>query len=249
MFSDVWNSFARTIRDAFGYFLRPTIFIEERNLLQNLPGFLVLVLATFVLALLAVLPISLWPSDGADALENVISELDLPLWQMLLLGSVFAPLVEETSFRAPLRPTPLMLALAASLWAMMLTSLLFTGVFAASLPWNEMISLILILFVTAGTGVAVFVGLRQATILRQIQSFYARRFALVFWISVAAFGLVHLTNYIGFSWAVHAPVALLLVLPQIVAGIMLGYARMRYGLIAAILAHGLYNAILISIAF
>ena len=83
-------------------------------------------------------------------------------------------------------------------------------------------------------------------IARKIQLFNMRKtwektFPYVFYLSVVAFGLVHITNFEGYRsylWAIP-----LLTLPQLVIGVFLGYTRIRYGLIWSILFHSMHNAI------
>ena len=61
-----------------------------------------------------------------------------------------------------------------------------------------------------------------------------------------AFGLMHITNFEpSLNIYLLAPI---LVAPQILIGINLGYLRVRFGLIWSILFHAFYNGILMSIA-
>lgn len=68
-------------------------------------------------------------------------------------------------------------------------------------------------------------------------------FKIVFWVLTLLFGFVHLTNYeITSSIMIFS---LFLVLPQIVLGALLGFIRVRFGLIWAIGLHAVYNLILL----
>jgi len=70
----------------------------------------------------------------------------------------------------------------------------------------------------------------------------ASYFRIIFYISVILFGAVHITNFeISPTVLVLMP---LLVAPQLVAGIFLGYTRVKLGLIWAILLHAFHNALL-----
>ena len=69
-------------------------------------------------------------------------------------------------------------------------------------------------------------------------------FPLIFYLSVLLFGAVHLFNFeyeAGFYGF-----AILLILPQLSAGIFLGFIRIKLGLGWAILLHALHNFILLS---
>lgn len=71
----------------------------------------------------------------------------------------------------------------------------------------------------------------------------SRFFKVAFWTLTLAFSLVHLGNFPGISqyWYL-AP---LLVSPQLALGIFLGFVRVRFGLLSAMLFHAAYNGILL----
>lgn len=71
----------------------------------------------------------------------------------------------------------------------------------------------------------------------------SRYFKAAFWSLTLAFALVHLTNYPGISQ--HWYLAPLLISPQLCLGIFLGFVRVRFGLLSAILFHAAYNGILL----
>lgn len=74
-------------------------------------------------------------------------------------------------------------------------------------------------------------------------AWFTAAFPALFTLSIAVFGLSHLSNY------PHVSLALLpMVLPQVWAGLLLSFARMRIGLVAAVLIHGAANGIAISLA-
>ena len=68
-------------------------------------------------------------------------------------------------------------------------------------------------------------------------------FSIVFWILTLIFGFYHITNFeITKTILLLSP---LLVLPQIIVGGILGYVRIRFGLLWAIGLHAAYNLILL----
>lgn len=69
--------------------------------------------------------------------------------------------------------------------------------------------------------------------------FWKKHLGVFFYLSVLVFGLMHLYNFSGQIGLLHV----LLVLPQLSAGLVLGYIRMSYGIGASIFAHCVYNAI------
>jgi membrane protease YdiL (CAAX protease family) len=68
-------------------------------------------------------------------------------------------------------------------------------------------------------------------------------FKYAFYMSVLLFGVVHIFNFQGDAQLYFfAP---LLIAPQLIAGIFLGYIRVKLGLKWSILLHASYNTILI----
>lgn len=77
-----------------------------------------------------------------------------------------------------------------------------------------------------------------------LQDLRRRAFPLIFWGSALLFGMLHLGNYEG---GLTHPVLLLAVVPQFLVGAVLGYVRMRFGLLAAMGFHASYNGVLIGL--
>ncbi|MFI8605767.1 CPBP family intramembrane glutamic endopeptidase [Cellulophaga baltica] len=69
-------------------------------------------------------------------------------------------------------------------------------------------------------------------------------FSYAYYGSVFLFGAVHLTNFE--TYADHLWLAPILVLPQTAAGIFLGFARVKLGLVWSMLLHALHNGILLA---
>ncbi|MDO1514637.1 CPBP family intramembrane metalloprotease [Maribacter confluentis] len=69
-------------------------------------------------------------------------------------------------------------------------------------------------------------------------------FPKIFYAFTILFGLVHISN---FEWSTQVILfAPLLVAPQICAGFILGFIRIKFGLLWSIILHGLYNLILLA---
>jgi hypothetical protein len=151
-----------------------------------------------------------------------IKEKKIYLFFMVVFG---APIIEETIFRYQLKN-----------W------------YLAFLGWAVLIA-ILIRFVTpAHPYIGVVIALVMIIIpfyfkkakLERLK-FIAKFFKYHFYITALIFGLSHIHNYnqpFQYGWGI-----LLLVLPQLFIGIVLGYVRMRFGLKNAIILHAAYNFI------
>ena len=71
-------------------------------------------------------------------------------------------------------------------------------------------------------------------------------FPYVFWGCAVIFGLIHMTNYAGSGFQ---PLLMLMVIPQFIIGAILGFVRMRYGLLQAIGFHAAYNSVFVGLSF
>lgn len=79
---------------------------------------------------------------------------------------------------------------------------------------------------------------------RATAAFIERHFRTLVWLSALVFGLAHISNYQSDAqspWWIHP----LFVLPQMGLGLLLAYARTRYGLAGSIVLHFLFDALLV----
>ncbi|TAM91018.1 MAG: CPBP family intramembrane metalloprotease [Candidimonas sp.] len=169
-------------------------------------------------------PIALAAATAGGA-QSRLNLLNIP-WLSALL---WAPIVEELVFRYGLRH------LAQAIW-------LFPASLAAMLMGLHWYSALLLAAVLAGCWVPMAVGARFAR--RPLPWRWRRRYWAVFpWVfhaSCLLFAAAHLANF-SFDGT---PLWLmpLLVLPQWLTGTVLGWQRMRRGVGASMLLHGIFNA-------
>ena len=80
----------------------------------------------------------------------------------------------------------------------------------------------------------------------RLNNFWAACFRWIFFIIATIFGLIHLLNY-EFSMAVllFAPI---LIAPQFIAGLGMGYLRVKYSFILGLFFHSISNAILLAVS-
>ena len=94
-------------------------------------------------------------------------------------------------------------------------------------------------------GVALHLG-QKRSLLKTVRKVWGKFYGWIFYLMAVAFGLMHIMNFeSSLNIYLLAPI---LVAPQILIGINLGYLRVRFGLIWSILFHAFYNGILMSIA-
>ncbi len=155
-------------------------------------------------------------------LEDILSELSA--WLILFLLVVMAPVVEEIIFRLPLRPIALSLSIPISIAIIYLL-----GLFRINPAISSVVGFMLL-------GFNIYLATRHLKIPR-LQQFYTRFPRPIFYLSAILFGAIHIGNYNSRVWALMP----LLVLPQCVLGLLLGFVRVRYGLGWAIFTHAFHN--------
>lgn len=144
-----------------------------------------------------------------------------------------APIGEEVLFRGWLTGRP------RALWLLAMAILAGLLLIAVSLHWHDQAA-------SLGFVTAVLAALVGWLVLRRRADpprWFVRGFAVWFYVSVAVFGMAHMANFPRLSWTL-----LPMVLPQLWAGLVFGYLRMRHGLVASILAHACGNTAALAVA-
>ncbi len=196
---------------------------------EGLAGVLRLYIVDFaamsVLGVLAVTALAL----GFEFPSNSLNEITLTpsVIAMIVLA---APLLEEIAFRSWLSGRP-------GHWLALLImgAVIFTATMTDATRSDAAIN-----FKAIGAALIMGAGMFAALrLLRQRPPFpwFARGFPVIFWLVTLAFALVHLTNYTEGTLLILLP----LVVPQFIAGALFGYARVQYGLWAAMLLHAMHN--------
>ncbi|MEM7730440.1 MAG: CPBP family intramembrane glutamic endopeptidase [Pseudomonadota bacterium] len=206
---------------------------------------------------------------GEDALRHLMQLLALSLAFVVVSSSVLGGIIAAVTGGVPenMNATlgeaePVMLVLAAVLFAPVIEEVLFRswlgGARLCLLGLPVLLSLLAVGTAAGQVGPMLSFGLAGAlsVLILSIARRYSelspeaqraarwRLFPTAFYGSALLFAMLHLSNYEGgFS----SPVMALAVLPQFVVGLVLGYVRMRFGLVAAIIFHALYNFVLVGL--
>lgn len=88
--------------------------------------------------------------------------------------------------------------------------------------------------------------LEEAIFRLPIGAWLGKYFKLVYWSLTIGFALLHLTN---FSVSFPLYLAPLLILPQFLLGIIIGFVRLGWGFWYGVLFHALHNGILVGLTF
>lgn len=164
---------------------------------------------------------------------------------LFLLASIWAPLVEESAFRLSLRLSAKKLSFSLAIAFLFLSRVAFEKFlpdwFLSILTLSGMISFLLSLAILF---LIFFALLRIKIIFNFLQRIFSSYFPFIFYSSCLIFASLHIFNYYGASrvW----PIMPMLVLPQFILGILLGFVRLRFGFPYALAIHSFHNAITIA---
>lgn len=153
---------------------------------------------------------------------------------LLALAGVLAPLWEETAFRLPLAP----FHAARVLPALALFGVLVVPSKSPQVQWLIGAPLLVAALVCVPALVSRSWNARVST-------WWSEHFRWILTLSILGFGLAHAGNY---QFSAQKPTTLLLipllVMPQLIAGVLLAYARLKLGFWFAVLLHSGVNTVL-----
>lgn len=171
--------------------------------------------------------LELWRGAGAEPQEVAGRSVGLMSgWQGWLIAAGYAPLMEELAFRLYLGRQPGQMVLS--------FSMLFGIWWGGGAFWLDLNQPVSNVAAFAGCMAAAYMLVSRLPVLQQLP----QRQLVVF--SILLFGLAHLLNYPALNGYIR-PLVLLLALPQMLAGWMLAWVRMRLGFGEAVLLHGAIN--------
>jgi membrane protease YdiL (CAAX protease family) len=186
-------------------------------------------LALHLLGLIVLLVVlSGW--QQVSGIEGPVAFEMFPTKYLIPLAVLAAPLLEETVFRGWLSGRP------RALW------LLLCLIVAVAVPMLVVLSQVQTVILLVAALIAALTGwivLRR----RGPAAWFTGNFKAIFYASAVIFGLIHVFNY-----GTPTPAVLPMILPQVWAGLTLGYLRLRIGLPAAMLVHGTSNGLALLLA-
>lgn len=180
----------------------------------------------FIQAFVILLFVSILPAVLNLIVDIPVNKIETSGFFIIIGIIVLAPIIEEVFFRLWLKPLYINYLL-----------LLFILVCVVVLSFLKKQFLV--------TGITGFLIIALTFLLagkkiKAIQRFVLKYFKYLFFLSALMFGLVHLFNIEHFS-IVALVVSPVLILPQFVAGLFLGFIRMKFGIFYSILFHSLIN--------
>jgi hypothetical protein len=159
---------------------------------------------------------------------------------------IFVSVIEELTFRLPLRHSAINLTISALLFTFSVGDLLLKFSSFGFVTTKERLLWGAVFAILVAS--VVFVLLLVEPVKRLTRNIWIDYFRPILYVSCFAFGLVHLFNY-RFTSLTAATLLLapLLVSPQIISGFVFAFARMRLGLIWCIVLHSAHNLVVLLI--
>jgi len=168
---------------------------------------------------------------GFKVPENELDKLNLGPTALVAIIAIL-PIGEEIAFRCWLSGRAGHVV-ASSAFIVGVTILVISG------PQPHPVLVLGDLLITATVAWSAVFWLRH----RAAMGFFKRHFAAFYFASSLVFALAHLSNYSQIPVLILLP----LVIPQLLVGLVLGYARVTYGLWSDIMLHIMHNGVLIGL--
>ena len=223
---------ARTTREMAAFVRAPTLAVPRASdPVGELARLFAINCAAVLVAALFLFPAMLLSETEMSG--GMAAMFDRPAWQIFLIVVIAGPVMEELLFRHWLSGRAAWLIALAGIAAWVTGGWALREADAASTTASLVLGAA-ILVVVAG---AVWATRRHGA-----PAWYARVFPLVFWAQALLFGFVHVFNYDGSNLALLLP----FVLPQLIGGLIWGYARLRIGWWANTVMHMAYNLVAVA---
>lgn len=222
---------------------------EQKKFSTKLINFLRLWIIQFgvaiVLGIIVTIVATIVKYDMNDNLVNSVLD-KLPIFTIIFLTVIFAPISEELTFRLFLKYSPFRFGFSLSFITLFVLGILEQfHIYSLSLIRYQLgiidpvVYSIVYIIVGLALGSLVGVVFKAFTNQQFIEKIYKKIFPLLFYLSAIGFGLMHISNYPNFGniWYL-APV---FVLPQLVIGFFLAYIRTKYGFKWSVALHAMHN--------
>ena len=219
------SEYKKMVHEFLNYVKNPTYTVEESTMPNQLKIASIKQLLKFKLSLLPVILLIIFFAKKLTGAESVAWDKN---WTNYLMIVAFAPIFEELTFRYALKysKTAISIMLVMVVWL----------IARFTVKSNQDIALIV------GIAFTLIPVIRLAIkpFDNQLEKQWIRFFPFIFHISAIIFGLMHLTNFEHIN---NYFLAIPLVSSQFVSGYVLGFIRMKFGLIYSMGLHSVWNFI------
>lgn len=179
---------------------------------------------------------------GLNDMPHKLHELkDMNKWALLLLAVVTQPFLEELMFRLPLKYHKGLLWLMCTMIGMIIF-LLLDGIYPDLEDGTVQTIRIAIptVFITIST-LLIYTLYRNEDDIERIKGFVKKYYPHLFYSVAVYFAYVHFFNFetTGNQW-IYTPI---MVFPQFLLALFVGYSRLKYGFISAVAIHMINNLV------
>lgn len=199
--------------------------------LKVLQSYALLSVGAVVAGIIASVTLSYFGPDSENAIEGLFD--GQTSWQdIALMAIVIGPILEELAFRLLLRFSKLTLAFGMPLFGG------FLGLFFRQSLTFQYAGILL------GVSIMLYLGFTLTKNFQNYRTTYQKFYPYLLYGTVLTFGFAHLTNFsnpIDLIW--FAP---LINLPQLWAGALFTYVRVKFGFLFTTAFHMIYNAVAVS---
>lgn len=204
---------------------------KDKNISTTIFRYLLLICISFILSFVAIFLTQLLMN--LELIPKLTREIPKSsVRHNLLYAGFLFPLIEELGFRLYLRRSKLNIFISSAIMTYMIISVFIFDTSSFSLEKKGVLRILISILVAA---IALIIYNKKIVKLK---------FNHLYYLSALVFGLIHLSNsYTSFNINIIV-FGFIICLPQIVGGLLFGYARIKYGVIGAIILHGLINTIL-----
>ena len=165
---------------------------------------------------------------GVKNAEELYNSLEL-----LIVGVLIFPLLEETGFRLYLRFRPIYLSLSSTVLCYYLITKVIYKTYNLDFSNNFILRVMLSLFFGS------LIYLLAKKYQKFLENFWKTNIRWIFYFSFVLFGFVHILNYEpSIEIFLLFPI---ITLPQLVSGVLIGFVRINYGFIYGLSIHIISN--------
>lgn len=208
---------------------------DNKTTIHKLTDLLVILVITLTFSLLAfyfnVYYVKPMPTSKLFEWQQKLGPVYFFLFSVFLI-----PLVEESTFRLPLKFSSLFLSISFCLFFYKFISSTFfnSSMYEmSSYPVSRISFAIVAAFLF-------YLIVSKEKINKRLDSFWTKHFRLIFYILCILFAFIHVNNYRPSSY--NMLLVPIITLPQLILGLTAGYMRINYGFVYAFGLHTLYNS-------
>ena len=235
------ESIGEELRSFYNFLKYPQQNIFKENL--NLKNVLPIISSYYVVFICGIIVLTPFAAlAGLDSMPHKLQDLqEMNKWVLLLVAVITQPFLEELLFRFPLKYHRALIALILTMVGMIIYMVLSKFNPSQAEPDFLSINILIPLSFTLISILVIYLFYRNEDSLKRLSNFVKRYFPHFFYTVAVYFAFVHFFNFetTGNQW-LFTPI---MVFPQFLIALFVGYTRLRYGFLSAVIIHMINNLI------